>query len=93
MKYTDEKCDGVDMKTGLRDCWNVICKKNHTWRFYELHPQPERSKREDSNAEFLCDPENSQGNTTKHCCMSVEKAKKILEMRCSEHCGNTVRDK
>jgi|GEM_PF-4134256 hypothetical protein len=49
-----EKCDGVDMATGLRDCWNFFCKKDHTWRFYELHNQPERSKREDSCKKFHC---------------------------------------
>ncbi len=34
-----EKCDGVDKETGLRDCWNLICQKNHTWRYYELNPK------------------------------------------------------
>ena len=36
---------------------------------------------EENMSEFLCDPLNSQGNTTKHCCMSVDKAKKVLGMK------------
>ncbi len=35
---TREKCDGVDMATGLRDCWILTCPKDHYWRYYELHP-------------------------------------------------------
>jgi hypothetical protein len=37
-----EKCDKVDMETGMRDCWNFTCQKNHTWKYYEIHNQPER---------------------------------------------------
>lgn len=37
-----EKCDRIDMKTGYKDCWNFLCHKDHTWRFYEIHGQPER---------------------------------------------------
>jgi hypothetical protein len=55
MSEEREKCDGVDMKTGFRDCWTVSCRKDHTWRFYEIHNQPERSKREDSQkCEMRC---------------------------------------
>ena len=63
-KHT-EKCHAVDMKTGMRDCWNFLCEKDHLWRSDEIHNQPERSKREDSPK---------------------------CEMRCSEHCGDTVRE-
>lgn len=38
----NEKCDGVDMETGRRDCWVVTCQKNHVWRYYEIHHRPER---------------------------------------------------
>lgn len=48
--------------------------------------QPECSKQEDlNNEDFLCDPASTNGNTTKHCCMSVKKAKELLGMRRSEH--------
>ena len=30
------KCEGVDMETGMRDCWTFPCLSNHTWRWKEL---------------------------------------------------------
>lgn len=31
-----EKCKGVEMKTGFRDCWTLNCPKDHTWRMREI---------------------------------------------------------
>lgn len=52
--------------------------------------QPERSKREDSNCfmncqRAMCDPWDK--------CICGDHINCNIEMRCSEHCGNTVRDK
>jgi hypothetical protein len=56
--------------------------------------QPERSKREDfpiKNAPDL--KTSSQGMGMPSFNYVVDKEGKIGKMRCSEHCGNTVRDK
>jgi hypothetical protein len=51
--------------------------------------QPERSKREDSKCAMRC--------AFHGCCMEPYICEKhsdcVIEMRCSEHCGNTVRGK
>jgi len=52
--------------------------------------QPERSKREDSDCVLNC--EDYSCTYYPDACNSHSKICK-LEMRCSEHCGNTVRDK
>jgi len=54
----------------------------HSNFWYPLPNQPERSKRED------CDRCTKLQEPINGCCYT-----EISQMRCSEHCGNTVRDK
>jgi hypothetical protein len=73
-----------------------FCRNFPIWRYVhdDLHPiprnQPERSKREDKCKEDIDD---------RHVCVWASTCRDINHgcgkhlMRCSEHCGNTVRDK
>lgn len=68
-------------------------------RAIELFFQPERSKREDldcncNDLEYLHNRyENYIAEYDDKCAAIIERLLKKSKMRCSEHCGNTVRDK
>ncbi len=76
-------------------------------KFQDLFFQPERSKREDSNCciklekfnrlrQVILDENIDCGEWHKDYADIVEVFSELIqecEMRCSEHCGNTVRDK
>jgi hypothetical protein len=58
--------------------------------FYDIYrDRPERSKREDSNCFMDCQRAMCDGWDN---CICGDHINCNIEMRCSEHCGNTVRE-
>jgi len=70
-----------------------ICKECeiHFFENVEKFFQPERSKRED--LEFCSDCENIKVDMEHYLPTKYHEYLVYSKMRCSEHCGNTVRDK
>ena len=72
------------------------CKKDVSWNILAfekdlcpIHNQPERSKREDSNCFVDC--KRSRCDVSSHRLCALHENCNI-EMRCSEHCSNAVRE-
>ncbi len=84
--------NGLDIHYIL--CWECAIEwERNLAHFNRNFIRPERSKREDSHTRE-CIPvllhDCPSGSCIKNGKCSV---KKVYEMRCSEHCSNTVRDK
>jgi hypothetical protein len=81
----------LDIDNQVKSCFQAYIEQLIYKYKYVLtpHNQPERSKREDSNCFMDCKRSMCDGWDN---CICGDHIHCKIEMRCSEHCGNTVRE-